>query len=99
MRSFRMNFSQTRVRLVQAGAAMAAAVLVAGCGSNLQSTVTTSGSTGPAAQPTSLVAVVSAPSTTAAGIATPGIATIFDYSGDDCAGLSADSQTTHRCYH
>jgi YVTN family beta-propeller protein len=77
-----MNFSQARVRLVQAGAAMAAAVLVAGCGSNLQSTVTTSGSTGPAAQPTSLVAVVSAPSTTAAGIATPGIATIFDYSGD-----------------
>jgi YVTN family beta-propeller protein len=72
-----MNIGQTRVRLVQAGAALAAAVLVAGCGNGVRPTVTTVNSSGPAAQPLSYAVVVSAPSLTTAGIAT-----IIDYSGD-----------------
>jgi DNA-binding beta-propeller fold protein YncE len=72
-----MNFGQTRVRLVQMGAVLAAAVLVAGCGNNYRPTVTSVTSTGTAAQPQSFAVVVSAPSTTALGIAT-----IIDYSGD-----------------
>jgi YVTN family beta-propeller protein len=77
MRLFRMNFGQARVRLVQAGAALAAAALVAGCGNNYRPVVTPVNPTGPAAQPSSLAVVVSAPSPN-----TPGIATIIDYSGD-----------------
>ena len=72
MRSFRMNIGQAHVRLVQAGAA-----LVAGCGNGVRPTVTTVTPSGPAAQPVSYAVVVSAPSSTTAGIAT-----IFDYSGD-----------------
>jgi YVTN family beta-propeller protein len=77
MRLFRMNFGQTRVRLVQAGAVLTAAALVAGCGNNYRPTVTPINTNGPAPQVTSYAAVVSAPSPT-----TPGIATIIDYSGD-----------------
>jgi YVTN family beta-propeller protein len=77
MRLFRMNFGQTRPRLVQAGAALAAAVLVAGCGNNYRPTLTPIGSSGPPAQPSSFAVVVSAPS-----VAAPGIVTIVDYSGD-----------------
>jgi YVTN family beta-propeller protein len=72
-----MIFGQAHVRLVQAGVAVAAAVLVAGCGNTYRPTVTTVSSTGPAAQPTSFAVVVSAPSSTTAGVAT-----IIDYSGD-----------------
>jgi len=72
-----MNFGQAHVRLVQVGAALAAAVLVAGCGNGVRPTVTTVTSSGPAAQPVSYAVVVSAPSPTTAGIAT-----IIDYSGD-----------------
>jgi DNA-binding beta-propeller fold protein YncE len=72
-----MNFGQARVRLVETGAAIAAALLVAGCGNNYRPSVTTTSSTGPAAQVSSYAVVVSAPSTSAAGIAS-----IFDYSGD-----------------
>jgi DNA-binding beta-propeller fold protein YncE len=77
MRLFRMKFGQTRVRLVQAGAALAAAALIAGCGNNYRPVVTPVNPSGPAAQPYSYAVVVSAPSTTAAGIAT-----VIDYSGD-----------------
>jgi DNA-binding beta-propeller fold protein YncE len=77
MRLFRMNLGQTRVRLVWAGTAFAAAALVAGCGSEYRPVITPINPSGPAAQPTSYAAVVSAPSPT-----TPGIATIIDYSGD-----------------
>jgi DNA-binding beta-propeller fold protein YncE len=77
MRLFRMNFSQTRLRLVQAGVALAATALVAGCGNNYRPAVTSVTSTGPAAQPESFAAVISAPSSTTAGIAT-----IVDYAGD-----------------
>jgi YVTN family beta-propeller protein len=72
-----MNFCQAHVRLVQASAALAAAVLVAACGNSYRPTVTTVTSSGPSAQPGSYVAVVSAPSSKTAGIAT-----IIDYSGD-----------------
>ncbi|MGD0891289.1 MAG: hypothetical protein ABR923_07120 [Terracidiphilus sp.] len=77
MRLFPMNAGQARARLVQAGSVIAAAVLIAGCGSAYRSVVTPVGSSGPAPQPTSYVAVVSDPSPT-----TPGVATIIDYSGD-----------------
>jgi YVTN family beta-propeller protein len=72
-----MKFGQTRVRLVQAGAAFAAAALIAGCGNNYRPVVTPVNPSGPAAQPYSYAVVVSAPSTTAAGIVS-----IIDYSGD-----------------
>ncbi len=72
-----MNAGQARARLVQAGAVLWGAALVAGCGSAYRPVVTPINTTGPAAQPTSYAVVVSAPSTT-----TPGIATIIDYSGD-----------------
>jgi DNA-binding beta-propeller fold protein YncE len=72
-----MNFGQTRVRLVQAGASLAAAALVAGCGNNYRPVVTPVNDPGPASTTTSYVAVVSAPSPTASGIAT-----IIDYAGD-----------------
>jgi DNA-binding beta-propeller fold protein YncE len=77
MRLFRMNFGQTRLRLVQAGVALAAAALFAGCGNNYRPVVTPINPSGPAPQPSSYVVVVSAPSPD-----TPGIATIVDYSGD-----------------
>jgi len=77
MRSFRMNFGQARVRLVLAGAVLTAAALISGCGNNSRPVVTPVNPSGPASQPESLVAVVSAPSTAAAGIAT-----IIDYAGD-----------------
>jgi YVTN family beta-propeller protein len=77
MRLFSMNFGHARARLVQAGALFAAVALVAGCGSQYRPVVTPISPSGPAAQPSSLAVVVSAPSPTTAGIAT-----IIDYSGD-----------------
>lgn len=76
-----MNFGQTRVRLVQAGAALAAAALVAGCGNNYRPVITPVNSPGPAAQANSMVAVVSVPQTSTTA-STDGVATILDYSGD-----------------
>lgn len=72
-----MNLGQARVRLVQVGAVLGTAALVAGCGSQYRAVVTPVNPSGPAPQPTALVAVVSAPSPTSAGVAT-----ILDYSGD-----------------
>jgi DNA-binding beta-propeller fold protein YncE len=77
MRLFRMNFSQARVRLVQAGVVFAAVALVGGCGNNYRPVVTPVNPSGPPAQPQSLAVVVTAPSPT-----TPGIATVIDYAGD-----------------
>jgi YVTN family beta-propeller protein len=77
MRLLFMTSGQTRARLVKAGAALSAAALIAGCGSAYRSVITPVNSSGPAAQPSSLAVVVSAPSPT-----TPGIATVLDYSGD-----------------
>ncbi len=72
-----MISGRTQLRLVQAGAALAAATLVAGCGNSYRPVVTPINPSGPASQPTSYTVVVSAPSPT-----TPGIVTIIDYSGD-----------------
>lgn len=63
--------------LVHAVSALAAATLIAGCGSNYRPVVTPVNPTGPAAQPISYAVVVSSP---AAG--SPGVATVIDYSGD-----------------
>src|ERR1035441_8507521 len=82
MRLFRMNFSQSRVRLVQAGAVFAAAALVAGCGNNYRPVVTPVNPSGPPAQPQSLAVVVTAPASPTPGVALPGIATVIDYAGD-----------------
>ena len=76
MSLFPMSSGRARVRLVQAGAILAAA-LMAGCGNNYRPVVTPINPSGPAAQPTSYAVVVSSPSATSAGIAT-----ILDYAGD-----------------
>ena len=72
-----MNFGQARVRLVEAGAVIAACAFVAGCGNSYRPVVTPINPTGPAAQPSAYAVVISAPSPTTAGIAT-----VIDYSGD-----------------
>lgn len=72
-----MNSGQARTRLVQAGSALVAAALFAGCGTNYRPVVTPITPSGPPAQPSAYAVVVSAPSPTTAGIAT-----IIDYSGD-----------------
>ena len=77
MSLFPKHLSQARARLVQAGSALVAAAMVAGCGAGYRPVVTPINPTGPASQPSSLVAVVSSPSATS-----PGIATIIDYAGD-----------------
>jgi DNA-binding beta-propeller fold protein YncE len=78
-----MRSGQARLRLVQAGSVLAAAVLVAGCGSTYRSVVTPINGSGPPAQPTSYAVVVSAPA-----VASPGIATIIDYSGDSVLAVA-----------
>jgi YVTN family beta-propeller protein len=78
-----MSSGQARARLVQGGAALAAVLLIAGCGSTYRPVVTPITPSGPPAQPSSYVVVVSAPSTT-----TPGIATVIDYSGDSVLALA-----------
>ena len=77
MRFFSMNSGHAYARLVQAGAAVVAAALIAGCGNAYRPVVTPINPSGPASQPASYAVVVSAPSPT-----TPGIATIIDYAGD-----------------
>jgi hypothetical protein len=83
MRLFPMNLGQARLRLVQGGAALATAALIAGCGSTYRPVVTPITPSGPPAQPGSYAIVVSAPSTT-----TPGIATVIDYSGDSVLAIA-----------
>src|ERR1035441_6936619 len=84
MSLFSMSLGQARVRLVQAGAVLGTAIVIAGCGAGYRPVVTPINPSGPAAQPNSLVAVVSAPSPTSAGIAT-----IIDYSGDTIVAQAA----------
>jgi len=83
MRLFPMISGRARVRLVQAGTALVAAALIAGCGNAYRPVVTPINPSGPPAQPTSYAVVVSAPSPT-----TPGIVTILDYSGDTVMAIA-----------
>jgi DNA-binding beta-propeller fold protein YncE len=77
MTLFSMNTRQARVLFAQAGAALAIAAVVAGCGDNYRPVVTPVNSSGPPAQVTAYALVISSPSVTS-----PGIVTIIDYSGD-----------------
>lgn len=77
MRLFPMSSGRARVRLVEAGSAIVAAALIAGCGNAYRPVVTPVNPSGPVAQPQSYAVVVSSPSATANGIVT-----IIDYSGD-----------------
>lgn len=72
-----MISGQARALLAEAGAALLVSALIAGCGNNYRPVVTPITPSGPAAQPTSNVVVISSVSSTA-----PGVATIIDYSGD-----------------
>ncbi len=84
MSPFPLISGQARTRLVQAGAALVAAALFAGCGDTYRPVVTPISPSGPPQQPSSLAVVVSAPSTTSAGIAT-----VIDYSGDTIMATAA----------
>lgn len=72
-----MNSGQARTLLAQAGVALTVSALIAGCGNNYRPVVSPISPSGPAAQVTSYVVVVST-----TGATTPGVATIIDYSGD-----------------
>lgn len=77
MRLFPEISGRARVFFAEAGAALAIAVLIGGCGDNYRPVVTPVNTSGPPSQPTSYAIVISAPSPTTAGIVT-----IVDYSGD-----------------
>jgi DNA-binding beta-propeller fold protein YncE len=72
-----MKSCPARVRFAQAGAALAFAALLGGCGDNYRPVVTPIGTNGPPAQPISYTIVASS-----TGALTPGVVTIIDYSGD-----------------
>ena len=77
MRLFPMKSCPARVLFAQAGAALALAALIGGCGNNYRPVVTPIGTNGPPAQATSYAIVVST-----TGSSSPGEVTIIDYSGD-----------------
>jgi YVTN family beta-propeller protein len=77
MSLFPLNARGKRVWLIQAGMAVVIGAVAVGCGSTYRPVITPINPSGPPAQPTSLVAVVSSPSPTSAGVAT-----ILDYAGD-----------------
>ena len=80
MRLFPMNASRARTAIAQIGVAIAAVAIsavIGGCGDNYRPVVTPVNTSGPAAQPTSYLVVVST-----TGVSTPGVVTIIDYSGD-----------------
>jgi DNA-binding beta-propeller fold protein YncE len=77
MSLFPRNACGMRVLLMQIPAAVAVALVVAGCGSTYRPVVTPINPSGPAPQPQSLAVAVSSTSSTA-----PGLATVIDYSGD-----------------
>lgn len=77
MSVFPISLGRRRVLLAEVGAALVAAVLVAGCGNNYRPSVTPVYGNGPAPQAASYAVVVSSPSPSS-----PGVATIIDYSGD-----------------
>src|SRR5580698_3930376 len=77
MRLFDMKSCPARVLFAQAGAALAVAALLGGCGDNYRPVVTPIGTNGPPAQASSYTLVVSS-----TGSTTAGVVTIIDYSGD-----------------
>ncbi len=77
MRLFPMKSCPARVLFAQAGAALALAALISGCGDNYRPVVTPIGTSGPPAQASSNAIVVST-----TGTSSPGVVTIIDYSGD-----------------
>ena len=77
MKLFSSRFNQAQARLVQASALVVSGAMVAGCGAGYRPVISPINPSGPPSQPTSLVAVVSSPSTSSAGVAT-----IIDYAGD-----------------
>lgn len=77
MSLFPISARGKRVWFVHPGAAIAAAMIIAGCGSTYRAVVTPTNPSGPPAQPQSLAVVVSSPSSSS-----PGIATVIDYAGD-----------------
>ncbi|MGA7107072.1 MAG: hypothetical protein WBV28_02280 [Terracidiphilus sp.] len=83
MSLFPINPRGKRVLLIETAAAIAVAVVVAGCGSTYRPVVTPINPSGPAPQPSALAVVVSSTSTTA-----PGIATVIDYAGDTIMALA-----------
>src|SRR5215469_7666756 len=83
MRLYPIEMKRVRALLASTGAALGAAIWIAGCGSQYRPVVTPITPSGPPPQPSSFAAVVSAPSPT-----TPGIATIIDYSGDTVMATS-----------
>jgi YVTN family beta-propeller protein len=83
MRLFDMKKGRLRTLLAKAGAAMAVSALIAGCGNNYRPVVKPITPTGPPAQPSSYAVVVST-----TGAATPGVATIIDYSGDTVMAIA-----------
>ncbi len=84
MSLFPMNACGMRARLILIGAAGFGAAMVAGCGSQYRSVVTSTNPSGPASQPQSQTVVVSSPSATS-----DGIATVLDYSGDTVMATAA----------
>src|SRR5579862_3741590 len=83
MSLFSKHLDRAYAPVVYAALALGIAVLVDGCGAGYRPVVTPINPSGPAPQPTSLVAVVSSPSPTS-----PGVATIIDYSGDTIVAQS-----------
>ncbi len=77
MRLFHKKSWPARVLFAQAGAALAVAALIGGCGDNYRPVVTPIGTNGPPAQATSYAIVVST-----TGSSTAGVVTLIDYSGD-----------------
>lgn len=77
MSLFPISARGKRAWFVHAVVAVAAAIIIAGCGSTYRPVVTPTNPSGPPAQPQSLAVVISSPSPSS-----PGIATVIDYAGD-----------------
>jgi YVTN family beta-propeller protein len=83
MKLFSSRFNQAHARLVKASAIVVSGAVLAGCGAGYRPVISPINPSGPAPQPTSLVAVVSS-----TGQSTPGVATIIDWSGDTIMATS-----------
>ena len=77
MSLFSKHLARAHAPFVSAALALGIAVVADGCGAGYRPVVTPINPSGPAPQPTSLAVVISQPAA-----ASPGVATIVDYSGD-----------------